>query len=177
MSWVDDRAVESARMPILPTSGQRPGLWRGRYRSLPHRAHVLRRRSHRCDGRDDSGREHGSSCQGARQAAALSAPRFHRHLQSLNGLPATIRFLDPPLHEFLPHDKAQQLDLAKKLGMPVGADFEPRASSCTRSIRCSAIAVAGWGSFIPEISEMQARAVFEAAPKCKRKASKCGLKS
>src|SRR6184192_2379571 len=35
---------------------------------------------------------------------------------ALNGLPATIRFLDPPLHEFLPHDHAQQSELANKLG-------------------------------------------------------------
>src|SRR5207245_3348294 len=36
----------------------------------------------------------------------------------LKGLPATIRFLDPPLHEFLPHDHAQQNELANKLGVP-----------------------------------------------------------
>src|SRR5207237_5113223 len=38
---------------------------------------------------------------------------------ALNGLPATIRFLDPPLHEFLPNDHAQQNELASKLGVPV----------------------------------------------------------
>src|SRR6201988_4193414 len=38
---------------------------------------------------------------------------------ALKGLPATIRFLDPPLHEFLPHDAAQQSELAHKLGMSV----------------------------------------------------------
>ena len=37
--------------------------------------------------------------------------------KALNGLPATIRFLDPPLHEFLPHDHAQQEELANKLGV------------------------------------------------------------
>ena len=39
--------------------------------------------------------------------------------RALDGLPATIRFLDPPLHEFLPHEKEQQLDLARKIGIPV----------------------------------------------------------
>ena len=39
--------------------------------------------------------------------------------QALDGFPATIRFLDPPLHEFLPHDKEQQLDLARKIGLKV----------------------------------------------------------
>src|SRR5438445_8632989 len=38
---------------------------------------------------------------------------------ALKGLPATIRFLDPPLHEFLPNDHAQQNELANKLGVPV----------------------------------------------------------
>src|SRR5207253_4628122 len=38
---------------------------------------------------------------------------------ALKGLPATIRFLDPPLHEFLPSDHAQQSELANKLGVPV----------------------------------------------------------
>src|SRR5206468_6133698 len=37
--------------------------------------------------------------------------------RALNGFPATIRFLDPPLHEFLPHAAEQQKDLAKKLGV------------------------------------------------------------
>ena len=46
--------------------------------------------------------------------------------QALNGLPATIRFLDPPLHEFLPHEKEQQLDLAKKIGIPVEDIIAPR---------------------------------------------------
>ena len=39
--------------------------------------------------------------------------------KALDGFPATIRFLDPPLHEFLPHTKEQQLDLSKKLGISV----------------------------------------------------------
>src|SRR4029434_6793390 len=39
--------------------------------------------------------------------------------KALNGYPATIRFLDPPLHEFLPHEAAAQEDLAKKMGVSV----------------------------------------------------------
>src|SRR6185436_11543620 len=39
--------------------------------------------------------------------------------RALKGYPATIRFLDPPLHEFLPHEPEQQADLAKKLGLTV----------------------------------------------------------
>src|SRR4029077_4698510 len=43
---------------------------------------------------------------------------FEGIFKELKGFPATIRFLDPPLHEFLPHGKEQQLDLSKKLGIP-----------------------------------------------------------
>src|SRR2546423_3776709 len=38
--------------------------------------------------------------------------------RALKGYPATIRFLDPPLHEFLPHTKEQQQELARKIGVP-----------------------------------------------------------
>jgi pyruvate,orthophosphate dikinase len=82
--------------------------------------------------------------------------------KALKGLPATIRFLDPPLHEFLPHDHAQQLELANKLGVNVDHisrrvrelhEFNPMLGH--RGCRL--------GIVYPEISEMQARAVFEAA--------------
>src|SRR5205823_7241336 len=39
--------------------------------------------------------------------------------KELKGHPATIRFLDPPLHEFLPHEETAQADLANKMGVPV----------------------------------------------------------
>src|SRR5467141_930454 len=82
--------------------------------------------------------------------------------QALNGLPATIRFLDPPLHEFLPADHAQQTELANKLGVAVEKiarrvhelhEFNPMLGH--RGCRL--------GIVYPEISEMQARAIFEAA--------------
>ena len=81
---------------------------------------------------------------------------------ALKGLPATIRFLDPPLHEFLPSDHAQQSELANKLGVPVEQisrrvhelhEFNPMLGH--RGCRL--------GITFPEISEMQARAIFEAA--------------
>ena len=46
--------------------------------------------------------------------------------KALKGFPATIRFLDPPLHEFLPHDDAAQKDLAEKMGVPRGEDRTAR---------------------------------------------------
>ncbi|MEM8953553.1 MAG: pyruvate, phosphate dikinase, partial [Verrucomicrobiota bacterium] len=82
--------------------------------------------------------------------------------KALNGLPGTIRLLDPPLHEFLPHTKEQQLDLAKQLKLPVETimrrvkelhEFNPMLGH--RGCRL--------GIVFPEITEMQARAIFEAA--------------
>jgi pyruvate,orthophosphate dikinase len=90
---------------------------------------------------------------------------------ALKGLPATIRFLDPPLHEFLPNDHAQQNELANKLGVPVERisrrvhelhEFNPMLGH--RGCRL--------GIVYPEISEMQARAVFEAAAEVQRKGIK-----
>ncbi len=82
--------------------------------------------------------------------------------KELKGLPATIRFLDPPLHEFLPHENAAQQDLAAKMNVPVEkiklrvkelAEFNPMLGF--RGCRL--------GIVYSEISEMQSRAVFEAA--------------
>lgn len=82
--------------------------------------------------------------------------------KALKGLPATIRLLDPPLHEFLPHTKEQQLDLANKLGVKVEFvmkrvaelhEFNPMLGH--RGCRL--------GIAYPEITEMQARAILEAA--------------
>jgi pyruvate,orthophosphate dikinase len=89
----------------------------------------------------------------------------------LKGLPATIRFLDPPLHEFLPHDHEQQKELADKLRMSVEQiarrvrelhEFNPMLGH--RGCRL--------GISYPEISEMQARAVFEAAAEVQAKGIK-----
>ena len=60
--------------------------------------------------------------------------------KALKGFPATIRFLDPPLHEFLPHEDAAQNDLAKKMGVPVAkfnAKTQRRGGAKARGQRCS----------------------------------------
>jgi len=91
--------------------------------------------------------------------------------KELKGLPATIRFLDPPLHEFLPHDHAAQNLLAEKLGVSVDKvsqrvkdlhEFNPMLGF--RGCRL--------GLVYPEISEMQARAVFEAAAEVQKQGIK-----
>jgi len=87
---------------------------------------------------------------------------FYGIFKALKGLPATIRFLDPPLHEFLPNSAESQADLAKKLNIPAEKitnrvhelhEFNPMLGfrGCRLGIK------------YPEITAMQARAVFEAA--------------
>ncbi|HEX6292602.1 MAG TPA: pyruvate, phosphate dikinase [Herpetosiphonaceae bacterium] len=86
--------------------------------------------------------------------------------KAMNGLPVTIRTLDPPLHEFLPHEDEEIRDLAGKMGIP----FE-RLKSKVESLR-EANPMLGFrgcrlGMVYPEITEMQARAIFTAAKECK----------
>ena len=108
----------------------------------------------------------------ARRAALAKLLPYQRDdfegiFRALDGRPATIRFLDPPLHEFVPHDEKAQADLAKKLKLPVEVvhrrvealhEFNPMLGH--RGCRL--------GVSYPEISEMQARAVFEAAAKVQK---------
>ena len=91
--------------------------------------------------------------------------------RALKGYPATIRFLDPPLHEFLPHTPEQQADLAKKLGMPVER-IHSRVEQLHEFNPMLGFRGCRLGIGYPEISAMQARAVFEAAAIVQREGTK-----
>src|SRR5207302_10980120 len=87
---------------------------------------------------------------------------FEGIFRAMHGKPVTIRLLDPPLHEFLPHTLAEQADLAGKIGTTGEAiarrvqelhEFNPMLGH--RGCRL--------GIVYPEITRMQARAIFEAA--------------
>jgi pyruvate, orthophosphate dikinase len=82
--------------------------------------------------------------------------------KELKGLPATIRFLDPPLHEFLPHEDAAQKDLAEKMGVPVER-IKQRVKELHEFNPMLGFRGCRLGIVFSEISEMQSRAVFEAA--------------
>jgi len=82
--------------------------------------------------------------------------------RALKGYPATIRFLDPPLHEFLPHTPEQQADLAKKINVPVDR-ISARVEQLHEFNPMLGFRGCRLGIEYPEISAMQARAVFEAA--------------
>jgi pyruvate,orthophosphate dikinase len=82
--------------------------------------------------------------------------------RELKGFPATIRFLDPPLHEFLPHEGTAQNDLAKKMGVPV-EKIKQRVKELHEFNPMLGFRGCRLGIVHSEISEMQSRAVFEAA--------------
>jgi len=92
----------------------------------------------------------------------LQRKDFEGIFKEMNGLPVTVRLLDPPLHEFLPHDAAGQKEMAKRMKITPAQvkskvdalhEFNPMLGhrGCRLSIT------------YPEICEMQARAIVEAA--------------
>jgi pyruvate, orthophosphate dikinase len=109
---------------------------------------------------------------GRRTALAKLKPMqrkdFEGIFKAMKGLPVTIRLLDPPLHEFVPHEAAQQKEMAKQLGISAAAvkrkvdslhEFNPMLGH--RGCRL--------GVTYPEIYEMQAEAIIEAAINCRKK--------
>ena len=109
---------------------------------------------------------------GRRRALAKLLPMqrqdFEGIFEAMNGLPVTIRLLDPPLHEFLPHGGEESKLLARTLGLSrqelhriVDGLRETNPMLGHRGCRL--------GITYPEITEMQGRAIFEAAVKAKRR--------
>ena len=69
-----------------------------------------------------------------RKAALAELEPFQREdfigiFEAMDGLPVTIRLLDPPLHEFLPHDAKGQAEVAKQLGIAAGTSPRPRRAA------------------------------------------------
>lgn len=93
---------------------------------------------------------------------------FEGILEAMEGYGVTIRLLDPPLHEFVPHEDANQKEMAEEMGITVQEvkrlvddlhEFNPMLGH--RGCRL--------GNTYPEITEMQARAIIEAAVNLKKK--------
>jgi pyruvate,orthophosphate dikinase len=96
---------------------------------------------------------------------------FIELFEIMQGLPVTIRLLDPPLHEFLPHSQEEIAEVAAAMGADAGklaerahtlAEFNPMLG-----FRGCRLAIA-----YPEIAEMQARAIFEAAVEAGKRSGK-----
>jgi pyruvate, orthophosphate dikinase len=92
----------------------------------------------------------------------LQREDFYGIFKAMAGRPVTIRTLDPPLHEFLPHDEAGVKELAAATGKTV-AQIHDRIAELKESNPMLGHRGCRLGITYPEITEMQARAVFEAA--------------
>jgi len=110
--------------------------------------------------------------EGRRAALAKLLPiqrqDFSDVFEAMDGLPVTVRLLDPPLHEFVPHEEENQQQMAKEMGISVDViketveelhEFNPMLGH--RGCRL--------GNTYPEITEMQARAIIESCLDLKKK--------
>jgi len=96
---------------------------------------------------------------------------FEGIFKAMNGLPVTIRLLDPPLHEFLPHEEDAVKTIAKALNVKP-AEVRRRAEALVEFNPMLGHRGCRLGITYPEISEMQARAIFEAACNVSKKGIK-----
>ena len=86
----------------------------------------------------------------------------------MNGLPVTVRLLDPPLHEFLPKTEKEINDVAKAIGLPL-KEIESRINELHEQNPMLGHRGCRLGISFPEIYEMQCRAIFEALTELKNK--------
>lgn len=93
---------------------------------------------------------------------------FVRIFTVMDGLPVTIRLLDPPLHEFLPTEKTQFKALAREMGLTPKL-IEAKVRSLEETNPMLGHRGCRLGITFPDIYEMQARAIFQAAAICRRK--------
>ena len=112
----------------------------------------------------------------ARRKALAKLLPFQRRdfigiFEAMDGLPVTIRLIDPPLHEFVPHDPAKQEELAKKLGVKREAIVrrveQLKEANPMLGLRGCRLCI-----MFPEILEMQVRAIVEAAIDCQKRGIK-----
>ena len=85
----------------------------------------------------------------------------------MNGLPVTVRLLDPPLHEFLPRTDKEIAEVASSLNIPI-KELEGRISELHEQNPMLGHRGCRLGISFPEIYEMQCRAIFEALVQCKK---------
>ena len=87
--------------------------------------------------------------------------------RTMQGLPVTIRLLDPPLHEFVPHDEKGQMEMAKVMGISY-QDIHERVEDLIEANPMLGLRGCRLGNLYPEITEMQTRAIMEAALELKK---------
>ncbi|HOW32572.1 MAG TPA: pyruvate, phosphate dikinase, partial [Bacteroidales bacterium] len=87
---------------------------------------------------------------------------FEGIFEAMQGLPVTVRTLDPPLHEFVPHEEANQAEMAAEIGISV-EDVKKKVDSLHEMNPMLGHRGCRLGNTYPEITEMQTRAILEAA--------------
>ena len=93
---------------------------------------------------------------------------FEGIFEAMQGLPVTVRLLDPPLHEFIPHDEKGQKEMAKVMGISV-EKIKQKVEQLSEVNPMLGHRGCRLGNTYPEITEMQARAIIEAALNLKEK--------
>ncbi len=101
----------------------------------------------------------------------LQREDFEGIFAAMNGRPVTIRTIDPPLHEFLPHDESTQRELAKEMGISL-EKIQRRISELHEFNPMLGFRGCRLGIIYPEITEMQSRAICEAAANIQAKGIK-----
>lgn len=111
------------------------------------------------------------STEGRKEALAKILPfqkeDFKNIFREMHGHPVTVRLLDPPLHEFVPHDAKGQEEMAKDMGLDVEV-IRHRVSSLMEHNPMLGHRGCRLGNTYPEITEMQTRAIISAALELKR---------
>ena len=92
---------------------------------------------------------------------------FYGILKAMDGCPVNIRLLDPPLHEFVPHDLAGQQTMAEEMGLTI-AEIQKRVDSLSEHNPMLGHRGCRLGNTYPEITEMQTKAILGAAVQLKK---------
>ncbi len=98
---------------------------------------------------------------------------FEELFEIMAGLPVTIRLLDPPLHEFLPHEDREAAQVAAALGMDL-TRLKARVAELEEFNPMLGFRGCRLGIKFPEITRMQTRAIFEAAVNAQKKTGEAG---
>ncbi len=109
---------------------------------------------------------------GRRKALAKLLPMqrgdFEGLFEAMNGLPVTVRLLDPPLHEFVPHFEKEQREMAAEMGVSY-EEIKNKVDALAEANPMLGHRGCRLGNTYPEITEMQTRAIIEAALNIKKK--------
>lgn len=101
----------------------------------------------------------------------LQKEDFKGIFKAMDGYPVTVRLLDPPLHEFVPHDEKGQQEMADVMGVSF-EEIHERVEGLLEANPMLGLRGCRLGNLYPEITEMQTRAIIEAALELKKEGVK-----